>query len=724
MSILTTPVSALSPLANVVPRPLDEREQQTITLPTDPWSAQRAYSIARGDFEMAERYRMSSGHDMRFRNSDELYLGWVQQRMWEGTRMPRSSIGVPIAMDQVEALMPSIISNIFPLRDNVEVRPQPGTTSDEAQAVYDLLMAQLDDLDPESMVSSREEIRKAVKQGLVYGNGVLELTWMYKKVMRKRLVSKFIPVTKTLPDPFTGQPATVMTGQARRLLAEVTYPEELNYPELRHRDIRDCYWDPNLSSPNFQLGRFFAVRHLMPIGEIKLLRSQVDRDSNPMFDIPDDARLTEMAKGRTGVYTENLKNTPDTYRNIMSPAAVDYVENPDAKRLEVIRYYNKDRLVWLFNREWVAYNKANPVGFLPFLGVFYVDVPNRSYAMSVPDVTEGEQRLQQGIINSRIDELALILHPPFAKKRGTSIMQSSLRMTPGKVIEMENPRDDLIKVEFPGITNNAYVEVEASDRRAQKHTGVTDLAVLGTPGIGGNSANRTATGISTQSQASGARIQYIVDNLDSTLIEPLLNMVLRMNQQFLSPIQTFMILGPEGKAIEIDPMRIMNASIKFVVRSGQKMKSRAALLQGLPLISQTLLNPQFVSLLSQQQNLVPDMKAITRDIADAFRLNYNAWFRDATAIEQNQVMMARMGPEFLKMQAQQQRLQSKSADIDATNETALIKHVAGKIITPETAHQILASMNDLNAAEQSGAPAGQAAPGAAPAAGSPAEPGG
>jgi len=697
--------SSLSPLSNVLNAPLSEQEQQTITLPADPWSNQRAFAVARGDFEMAERYRMSSGHDMRFRNSDELYLGWIPQRVWDGTRIPRSSIGVPISMDQVEALMPSIISNVFPLRDNVEVKAQPGTTPDQAKAVYDLLMAQLDDMDPDTLTSAREEVRKAIKQGLVYGNGILELSWTYRNVLRKTVETQFQPITKVVPDPFTGMPQRFDTGMRHRILIEKTTRDQQNYPALRHRDIRDCYWDPNLSSPNFQMARFFATRDLVPVGQLKQLRGEMVRDRTtgqvrPQYLIPDDVRLTQMAKGRTGTYTENLKGTPDTYRNIMSPASVDWVENPDAKRVEVIRYYNKDRCIWLFNREWVAMNESNPVGFIPFLGVYYVDVPNRAYAMSVPDVVEGEQRLQQGIINARVDELALILHPPFAKKRGTSIMQGSLRMTPGKVIELENPKEDLIKIEFPGVTNNAFIEVEASDRRAQKHTGVTDLAVLGTPSAAGNSANRTATGIQTQSQASGARIQYIVDNLDSCLIEPLLNMVLRFNQLYLSAEQVMTILGPEAQAIQINTTDVKNASVKFVVRSGQKMKSRAALLQGLPLISQTLLNPQFVGLLGQQQGLVPDMRAITQDIADAFRLSYNAWFRQATPEEQNQMLMSKIAPQLLEAQQQQKRLEARSGDIDATNESKMLTSLAGKIMTPHTAHQMMSAMADMKTPEE------------------------
>src|SRR5215831_9491666 len=227
--------SSLSPLSNVLNAPLSEQEQQTITLPADPWSNQRAFAVARGDFEMAERYRMSSGHDMRFRNSDELYLGWIPQRVWDGTRIPRSSIGVPISMDQVEALMPSIISNVFPLRDNVEVKAQPGTTPDQAKAVYDLLMAQLDDMDPDTLTSAREEVRKAIKQGLVYGNGILELSWTYRNVLRKTVETQFQPITKVVPDPFTGMPQRFDTGMRHRILIEKTTRDQQNYPALRHR---------------------------------------------------------------------------------------------------------------------------------------------------------------------------------------------------------------------------------------------------------------------------------------------------------------------------------------------------------------------------------------------------------------------------------------------------------------------------------------------------------
>jgi hypothetical protein len=100
------------------------------------------------------------------------------------------------------------------------------------------------------------------------------------------------------------------------------------------------------------------------------------------------------------------------------------------------------------------------------------------------------------------------------------MQQGALRMVPGKVIELESP-EDFQKLEWPNITQNAYMEVSASEQRNQKTTGLTDTASFGVGSAGGNSANRTATGVNSQVQAAGKRIAGIVNNLDSCFIEPL-----------------------------------------------------------------------------------------------------------------------------------------------------------------------------------------------------------
>lgn len=668
-------MAAASP-ANVEIKPLTEQEQRVVTLPSDQWSASRAASIAVTDFNEMENARRSMGHDRRFSTADELYLGYQPQKTWEGTRIPRSSLGVPISMDQVEALMPSIMSSIFPLRDNVQVWPQPGTSPEEATATYDLLMYQIDD------ANTREVFRQAAKSGLIYGNGIMEVYWDYKWVKRKRLIASWVAPTKTVIDPIAGVPKQVQSGQPRKVFHEVQYDHIENRPRFKNVDVRDFYIDPNCPSPRVSDARFCGVRSTPTLGDLKQMRNTLGVDGRPLYNIPDDAKLYEMAKSRPQTYGDTMKTTQDVYRGVYSQPANDYTSNPDAMRLELIRYYTKDRCVWMLNRNWVMYNAANPYGSYPFINAFYVDVPNRFYGLAVTDVVEGEQRLQQAVINARLDELALILHSPFVKKRGSVLGQGAMRIYPGKVIELDNPKEDFQKVEYPGVTSNAYVEVEASDRRAQKRTGVTDLAVLGAPTAGGNSANRTATGVNAQASASGARLRYQVENMESNVIEPLLKLVHKMNQQFLDPQQMMQVLGPEGQALQIDPMNVINADVKFIIRASEKMRSRQTMLQMFPLLAQTFLNPAMLQLLGQTGTKA-NLKGWVQVLCDAMQIPTMELFTAMSPQELQMLQQQQMAPKMMDAQMQQQRLQAHSDDLDEQNDTKIAHAIISKFATPQ-----------------------------------------
>src|SRR5476649_2058535 len=58
-----------------------------------------------------ERYRVwrYRNHDLRWNTDDALFVGWMPQRRWEGTQVPRSSLGVPISFDQIESAYPVIM---------------------------------------------------------------------------------------------------------------------------------------------------------------------------------------------------------------------------------------------------------------------------------------------------------------------------------------------------------------------------------------------------------------------------------------------------------------------------------------------------------------------------------------------------------------------------------------------------------------------------------------
>jgi hypothetical protein len=267
-----------------------------------------------------------------------------------------------------------------------------------------------------------------------------------------------------------------------------------------------------------------------------------------------------------------------------------------------------------------------------------------------------------------------------------------MQMAPNKIFRMDK-KDDLFKLEMGnGAFQFAAMAIEASDRRAQKRTGVSDLSVLGTSSAGGNSANRTATGVGVQDKAASQRIKYQVENLESNFIEPLLKMVLVMNQRFLNPEQILEICGQDGQAMQIDPLSVINADVKFRVRGSDKMRSRMMILQGLPLLLQTYMNPQVMQIMSTMGKSL-DMKQVDRLISDAYQIAPMSLWADITPQQQQAMMMQQMGPQLIQAQTEKAKLDQQAQIHDSKDQTDLLKQVLS-MIPPEALHELLGTTSD------------------------------
>lgn len=653
--------------------------------PLQKWTDTYAAQIAIGDFKKAEAYR-TINHDWRFRVSDQLYLAWTQRKTWEGTKIPRSSVGIFTALEQVEALLPSFLLALFPDNNRLpfDVEPQPGTSLAQAQAVRDLQAWQLMDIsDPGKFVTLREVARRAYKSSYIYGNGPVEFGVYDKNIATTKYQRLQIPIRQSIQHPLTGENVSVPTGQFRSLAVPQQSFQRVVKPVLWNTDIRDYYWDPNCPTHNPNDGVYCATRHLWSIDQIEEYRGI------PGFNLPDRKQLLQLAQIKITSQGDTTKMNQESFRGMTWQPAIDYTVAPNLQRLEVIRYWQKNHHVWLLGRQWVAYNEINHFGMLPFLDAFYVDVPGRFAGLSICDLVEGDQKLAEAIINARIDELNLHIHPPLIVKEGRAFSASQQRLRPGVVWKVESPADDVKWMDNNPVTQDAYLEVNALEMRVQKKTGVTDLAVLGTPTAGGNSANRTATGVSAQEGSSGKRIQYHVENAEDQFIVPALNIMHKLNQIFLPLDQIQQVLGPEGQQIVIDPVDIVNADVRFIMNASSKMRIRNQLASGgLGLILQTYMNPELLTLASDL-GLKLDFLQIQRTVNDTFGLSPRAFFAPMTPQEQQMQQQRRMAPLQAKLAEQGQRLQSNEKIHEGRDETTLIKALLDRIVTPDVAHQLL-----------------------------------
>lgn len=661
MSIDTEATGALDPLTT--------REEETVYTPTELWTDAFAAKIVCRDFDYAEQYRTQNA-DWRWRTANELYQGWVQQKYWEGTKIPRASIPVYVAFEQIESMLPKLMSAIFSDNPWFHAEPLGGTTPEQASRWSNLILDQLD------KTRVREVVRRCLKSGLIYGNGILKLSWCLRQIERLEWIGKMKPRQQQSPDPLSGMGAKFAGFE--RVLDKKTVREIENKPELEYVSLMDFYIDPNCSSPQVRDGRYVIERKLVTVEALQALRG-----TEP-YKIPNDETLLQWATFKSTTQADNTKSTEELFRLGYWLPTDDKTADPGGKRVEILEYWTKDRTVLVANRQKAIYNTPNSYGFIPYYDSFYADVLDRFYAMGVCDVVEGEQRLQQALLNGRLDELALALHRPMIKKSGMKLPVYSLRTRPGQIWEAEDPSKDIRFLDIPNITSNAYIETQGSEMRVQKTTGQSDLYSSGTQSSGGNSASRTATGIGAQVQAGGSRIQYLVENCEDTFIEPMLNDVVTLNQMF----------PPVGTSYE-DAIAMSKVAISL--RASAKMQSRMSLMQTFPLVFQTMANPALMQQMAKQGkkfNWMELMRALTeftgyRKMADLII--------DMTPEEMQQLNQP-PAEAMMKMQMQKERIagqekitgqkllaqavmsREKQASQDATEDNWMLADMAKAII--------------------------------------------
>ena len=677
----TAPITP-SELTNVPDAPPTQEERERVVSPLQAWDDATALRIVKSDFEYMERYRFQN-HDRRFRIADELYLAYVKKNTWEDTKIARASMSVKLIFQHVESLIPSVVDALLNNEPPFDVAPHSTGTWNQAFMVRELLRHQMDGLDEKGILSLREIICQMLKSSLIYGNGILEFGWLAKKGERVQYTRRMVPRMVQVYNAMTGTVAQMPTGEYDLQVSSNREEFMVNKPIVGLTDIRDFYIDPHCPSPDVQQASMCATRQYMTVEDVAQYR-EVEG-----FNIPGDDVLRKLAETKSSTFADQTKQQQEAFRGNSYSPQQEQTDDPSQKRIEVIRYWRKNRHVWLLNRSWVAHNQPNCYQCLPFLAMPYVSVLGRFYAQGIPDLLEDDQRFQEMLRNARADEINLNVHPPIVRRKGMQIPASARRLRPGVVWEVDgDPSRDVVRMQMGNVTADAYLESDFSDRQSQKTTGITDTGVLGISTSGGNSANRTATGINTQTAASSRRIQFLVENWEDRFMVPLCNVLLSLNQRFLLPEQMLEILGPDGQQLQIDPTEILNASVKFEMRASDKMKSRGALQAGgLQLIFETLANPAFLEMQAKQGYQL-NTQALVTLIATGLDIRPIDLFMPITP--QLQQAMNQPSPDkVIAMQMQQERLAAQDEQADHKQEADMINTMIGKLVTPDAAHAAL-----------------------------------
>ena len=581
------------------------REERDVNLEERPFDLERslvdqatALNLVVKTYDAYQSQR-DQDHSGRWANHESLYYGVVKQRYWPGTKVKRSSIPIPLVFEQEEALLPALESALFtqfPYWFTSEAIPGYSTPQ-EAQDLAARMCYWFEtprDADGRTTV---DHVSLALQQIVHHGNGLVQVGW-----------------------------------------------DDQGY-FCEWADLRDIYVSPKLRTPWIDDSPAIIHTPEYTISQLKRMG----------LNLPPDPVLNFLAKQGSSNSGDMARAIAEAARNMQYGGdALD--PDPAKQTIKCQVYWTNGRLMWVLNRGWVAHNGSNEYGFKPFCGSPFIPALQSWYSAALGDFLEGEQRLTQGLVNTRIDEIHLGLDPARTRKRTAYSHPGSLRMRPGLVDQVDHPKDDVLWQMPSGITNNSYVEAQLSEMRAQRRTGISDLAMGG--GGARPAQTRTAAGVALQNAGQNNRLFMHVKRVERFLLTSLLYKTARLIGMKDGQNQVGIFIDENGQQSAREVQSPLNKRVKFKLRGATQALSADKQRAMLPIIMQTYLHPQIVQALAAIGK-TPDIQQIDKYVQDATgSAQIYSFVRDMN----EQEMQARNAPPpqvAAKMAADQQALQGK-----------------------------------------------------------------
>lgn len=545
------------PEIHPLPAPVEvDLEERPFDLEQELLSQNAALNLVTKTFYSYETQR-DGDHLGRWANHESLYYGAVRQRFWPGSKIRRSSLGVPIVFEQEEALLPALESSLFtqfPYWFTAEAIPGFSSVQ-EAQDLQARMCYWFEtprDADGRIVV---DQIALALQQIVHHGNGVVQIGW-----------------------------------DDRGYFCEWV-------------DLRDLYVSPKLKTPWIDDSPAIIHRPEYTIAELKGMGLK----------LPPDPVLNFLAKNKTSAGGDQSRALAEAYRGLQFGA--DAMEPDPAKQtIECLVYWTNNRLNWILGRGWVAHNGANEYGFKPFCGSPFIPALQSWYSAALGDFLEGEQRLTQGLLNSRLDEIHLGLDPARVRKKSAYAHPGALRMRPGLVDQVDRPKEDVVFQMPGGITNNSYVEVQLSEQRAQRRTGISEMSMGG--GMARPAQTRTAAGVAALGAGSSNRLYMHVKRVERYLLTSLLYKTARLIGVRDGGNQVGLFIDEQGQQQAQEIQGPLNKRVRFKLGAATRALSQDKQRAMLPIILQTYLSGPMIQSLAALGK-VPDVEQIDKFVQDA-----------------------------------------------------------------------------------------------------------
>lgn len=608
--------------------------QADVAFNNEKLSDEAALTIVKTDADSAITYIQGKGFPTSWDEADDLYRGYVKPRTWPGTEVARANLSMHLILEVVEKLMPELHLSFFSDEQPFILEPKGKTTPEAARARGKVLAWAL------RQSNFKEQIRQNLKQCLLYGYTVGKFGWEERTEIIKTYSRK--------------PPATIVAGNSQihveteesdEVVIKKT-PVTINRPTFSNLELRTVLIDPKLREQDPRKGRFIIYQKFVTADDLVDLAKD-DCYSN----VPTKQQLRVILAANSEPTVDSLQGVKNlAWRDLQAEPQVSGPTpgDPLKQPLEILEYWTDDRVITVLQRCIVIRNEEHEFSVKPFTGVAFIDVPGSAYGFGIAKLLSGEQRFETGVLNTWIDQLALLLNPTFQTTKGLSSGAQNIKFSPGKVITETSELKPLVT---PSVTQEALGAIESSETRANRRIGSNGGSDMPTQAL------RTAQGVNAYQSDVTNRLQYFIDIFSDLVFIPTLNAFIEMCNDHLTPSQIKTILSDaDGKAYAGDIMEVYNATTSVDVLTTTKLAARKATAQLIPMLIQLVSAAPVQDSLSQQGNKFNYAELIQE------ALDLAGWDADALIVPmtaEDQQRAQQMNPALQKAQADQAVEQSK-----------------------------------------------------------------
>ena len=681
----------LEPQVNDNTAPIEAAEAKEAIRNDGLYSDDPALRLCVADAIKAENFAQSKAWILNWNGASLLYQSPESPRYWQGTNVPAASVPFFTVATAVNSLVPQITTGLFFDTPPFLVQERPGTTGEAARAIQALLGYQLEDIDFEP------EVTLGVTNAVTFGTGIWK--WGWEKFTKTRKIFK----TKNPPVPLDSSiPGLSIPPLTDDDLDEEVTEEVVDRPTFEHIvNLRQVLVDPGLNVPDIRKAKYVIHRLYMTWKDLNKLRDR------PGFNIPSESKLLELflppvEEPDAAVQEEGTKNPQLDARAAArwDDTSINPLEDP----LEVLERWDNETYTCVLQKKLVLCNDLNPYGKIPFFSINWWDVPEAFWGMGVARTIGAEQRLQQGITNIWLDQASLNLNGVYVRVRGKSIPTQNIRVSPGKIIEVDDPKGFLPLDRQPAVPE-AGQHLQMSQARAEQVSGANETATQGIAGASGHSnMARSSAGAQALSAGAGSRPAFFVGKLSTQVIVPWLYEMYEMDKAMLPVSQLKYILSDELQHDYLknggDIIDLLNARVKFSVLAGAKMQTRRNMAQALPLVVQFVTNQQTENQLALQSKKVDIAELIRLQFEAADLKSFNDVIVDMTPEDTARWQQMQNGPAAAKIQGaqslQQQKFEQEQQLLDQANEARAGRDVLREEIKKSVEPEALTGAPDPN----------------------------